>query len=416
MRRRKTRPRPPVGRPYLTVDAGGKVSAPLVKERRALTDDFLEKLLAFPRYTTFQFFDTQTNGLQCRVGRHRATWMLYHDDRRHQRRRITTKRLGFFPAMRTAEARDEALIERGKIAAGDNGPGKKEAIKVDVSVTEYIARLERNAAKKGKAALWAKNVRSIVNKHIKPQWGSWTLADLATHPGAVSDWHRDVTDKSGPVVANQACKVLRAAYKRSARRDVSLPQRDPCSDVEYNPEKRSQNALDYPDYPKWRKAWEKIESPTRRAYQMIGLLSGCRPGELAKLKWTDVLPRNRCFVIRAAKADNDVRVPMSAAIARAFKLARDAGIESEWVFPARAGGHIAKFDVDGLPAWGMMYRRGWRTIAADLGVDELIAHFCLGHIPSGISRGYVNKMILSSGSAMRSAQRRVSRRIVQLLG
>jgi integrase len=218
------------------------------------------------------------------------------------------------------------------------------------------------------------------------------------------------------VVANQSCKVLRAAYRRSAKRDPSLPERDPCSAVEYNQEHRSQNALAHADFPKWRATWEKIDSPIRRSYQMVGLLSGCRPGELAKLKWSDVLPRERCFVIRGAKADNDVRVPLSSAIARAFKLARDAKIDSEYVFPARADGHIVKFDVDGLPAWGMMYRRGWRTIAADLGVDELIAHFCLGHIPAGISRGYVSKMILSGGSAMRTAQRKVSRRIIQLLG
>lgn len=153
---------------------------------------------------------------------------------------------------------------------------------------------------------------------------------------------------------------------------------------------------------------------------MIGLLSGMRPGELARLKWSDLLPRQRCFVIRGAKATNDIRVPMSAAIAGAFKIARDAAradkIESEWVFPARAGGHIVKFDVDDLPAWGMMYRRTWRTIAADLGIDELIAHFCLGHIPAGISRGYVVKMTLASGQGMRAAQRMVSKRIVGLLG
>ncbi len=295
-------------------------------------------------------------------------------------------------------------------------PASAKSVKVETSLTEYVAHLERKSAAKGKPALWAKNVKHLVKKHILPKWGQWSLADLTQHPGAVSDWHRDISDENGPVVANQSCKVLRAAYRRSAKRDPSLPERDPCSAVEYNQEHRSQNALAHADFPKWRAAWEKIDSPIRRSYQMIGLLSGCRPGELAKLKWSDVLPRERCFVIRGAKAENDIRVPMSAAIARAFKLARDAGIESEYVFPARADGHMVKFDVDGLPAWGMMYRRGWRTVAADLGVDELIAHFCLGHIPAGISRGYVSKMILSGGSAMRTAQCKVSKRIVQLLG
>ena len=56
------------------------------------------------------------------------------------------------------------------------------------------------------------------------------------HPGAVADWHRDITEANGPVTANKCCKVLRAAYKRSAKRDVSLPQRDPCSAVDYNAE------------------------------------------------------------------------------------------------------------------------------------------------------------------------------------
>jgi len=36
----------------------------------------------------------------------------------------------------------------------------------------------------------------------------------------------------------------------------------------------------------------------------------------------------------------------------------------------------------------MALRRTWRTIAAAAGIDELIAHFCLGYVPAGISRGY----------------------------
>ena len=132
-------------------------------------------------------------------------------------------------------------------------------------------------------------------------------------------------------------------------------------------------------------------------------------------------------LIRAAKADNDVRVPLSVAIVKELKRARDAARsagqspkgkskQSDYTFSRRErGGHIVKFDVDGLPAHGMALRRTWRTVAADSGVDELFSHFMLGHIPAGISRGYVAKMILSSGQGMRSAQRVMSARIVTLL-
>jgi hypothetical protein len=86
------------------------------------------------------------------------------------------------------------------------------------------------------------------------------------------------------------------------------------------------------------------------------------------------------------------------------------------ISPGRtSGSHITSFDDDALPAHGMLYRRTWRTLAADCGVDELVAHFCLGHFPPGISRGYVVKMTLASGQRMRAAQRTVSRRMLSLL-
>jgi hypothetical protein len=61
-------------------------------------------------------------------------------------------------------------------------------------------------------------------------------------------------------------------------------------------------------------------------------------------------------------------------------------------------------------------RRTFRTVAADCGVDEMLSHFLMGHAPAGISQRYVARMILSSGPAMREAQRKISRRIVSLLG
>ena len=157
--------------------------------------------------------------------------------------------------MRTDEARDAARIERGRVAAGDLGPGKREAVKVETSLAEYVAHLERRSAAKGKPARWAKNVRHLSRSIIPPRWGQWSLNDIAVHPGAVADWHRDITDGQRAGVANHCCRVLRAAYKRSAKRDVSLPQRDPCSAVDYNAETPAQTAMAFRDYPKWLEAW-----------------------------------------------------------------------------------------------------------------------------------------------------------------
>ncbi|MGO9684108.1 MAG: tyrosine-type recombinase/integrase [Beijerinckiaceae bacterium] len=401
------------------MDAQGRAFAPLVKERRALTDDFLEKMLAFPRYTTFLFSDTETNGLQCRLGKHRATWLFYHDDRRHRRRKITSKRLGFFPAVRTEEARDSARIERGRVAAGDLSPGRREAIRVDVSLTEYIAYLERKAGAKGKPARWATNVRALARKHILPKWGQWSLNDLAVHPGAVADWHADITENNGPVTANQACRIIRAAYRRSSKRDVSLPQRDPCSAVEYNAETPAQKAMAFRDFPKWLKAWRAVEvgpkAPARRWYHLFCLLTGMRPGEAARIRWRDVKPARRVIEVAGAKADNTIQIVMSAPIARVLKRARDVGKPEDGdAFVFAHCGHAGHRD--DLPTRGHAHRHTWRTVAADCGVDELLAHLMLGHVPRNISQAYITRFVLATGPAIRQAQRKVSRRILQLLG
>ena len=73
--------------------------------------------------------------------------------------------------MRTEEARNAARIKRGKIAAGEVGPGKRESVKVETSLAEYVAHLERKSAAKGKPATWANNVRHLVKKHISATVG-----------------------------------------------------------------------------------------------------------------------------------------------------------------------------------------------------------------------------------------------------
>ena len=64
----------------------------------------------------------------------------------------------------------------------------------------------------------------------------------------------------------------------------------------------------------------------------------------------------------------------------------------------------------------MMLRHTYRTVAADVGIDEMLSHFLPGHAPEGISQRYVARMTLNAAPAMREAQRKISRRILELLG
>src|ERR1019366_5653427 len=127
--------------------------------------------------------------------------------------------------------------------------------------------------------------------------------------------------------------------------------------------------------------------------------------------------RSRSITIRAAKAGHDVIVPMSAPIARALRTARDApGDRNGYVFPARAGGHLAQFAGDGLPVHGHALRHCYRDAAAAAGVDEFSTRLLMGHSLRGISQEYVTRAVVSSGPSLRAAQRAISRHIVTLLG
>ena len=232
---------------------------------------------------------------------------------------------------------------------------------------------------------------------------AWTLAEMSGAPNAVADFHAKLTIEVGPVAANHCARVTRAVYRHAMRTNRGLPLALPTSGVDFNVEQRREVATR--DFKAWAKAWRAIPNGNRRAFHLLNLLGGFRPGELVRLKWVDVLLRERVVIIRNAKAGPDIRVPMSAAIARVLKMARDSVTEpDEFVFPARGPrGHIVRFDSDALPFYANALRHTWRTIATDCGVDDTLAHLMLGHAPRGVSQGYLSRMVLSSWPAMRAA-------------
>jgi integrase len=388
------------------------IKSPTVVKPRRFTDANIEALQDFELRGTFR--DTGVVGLRLRVGVRRMSWFFFQEHRKHGTRSTTCKLLGHWPAMNVADARKDALKIAGRIAADRIEPGKRSAAKFADAMDEYLAHLVRQSERRGKPARWAKNVRSLSRLYLTPQWGKWPLAEMSGSPAAVRDWHIQVTKDAGPTTANRCVQTMRACYKHAAKLNRSLPIAFPTSAVVMNAEKPSQKALAFEDFPKWKEAWDKIEAPIRKAYHLFCLLSGCRPGELARLRWIDVHDNEQSFTIPNAKAGRDIVLPCSEEIAAALRMARDAAKEgAELVFPGLS--YIDYRDA-GLPVKGQALRHTYRTICADLEIDELISHYLMGHAPQGISQKYIATLILQNGPAMRAAQERISKRIVSLLG
>ncbi|WP_459593615.1 integrase arm-type DNA-binding domain-containing protein [Bradyrhizobium diazoefficiens] len=401
---------------------------------RKLTDDHIEALREFAdsdvadrrnlgseaeRSEGVEYPDSIVKGLFVFVGANRTVWRFRRRRREKGVRTTIFRTLGEWPMMNTEDARKAAEIAVGNVHSGEAAPNKRSSIRFEIAFAAYLEYLKSKAEKRGKPPRWYYNVKKLGDGIILPKFAKWTLAEMAMSPGAVSSWHAEVTKKNGPVSANHCARVIRATYKRASRLDVSLPQRLPTSAVEFNEETAKQNALPFKSFPARLKAWRKIDNAIRQAYHLTGLLVGPRPGELARLRWEAYADNERTLVIAKAKAGKDIVIPVSDEIVAALKMAREAA--EAWgysvtpdalMFPGCAqAGHR-----DDLPARGNMLRHTYSTVAADLGIDELIRHFLMGHAPEGISQKYIATLILANGPKMREEQNRMSRRMVELLG
>jgi integrase len=148
---------------------------------------------------------------------------------------------------------------------------------------------------------------------------------------------------------------------------------------------------------------------------MINLLTGARPGELARTRWRDIDVKADTLTIGDAKAGNDIPVPMTRAIRDALKLAADAVPDhkpDDLIFPGCSQvGHREE-----LPTRGHSLRRTYKTVAQnECHVPDEVSAYLLGHVPEGMSQRYLLKWAMSSGTAIREAQEKISRKMVALL-
>jgi integrase len=197
-----------------------------------------------------------------------------------------------------------------------------EPTKFETAFSAYIDYLKAKAETKGKPPRWYDDVKKLGDRIILPEFAKWSLVEMSDNPDAITDWHKRITKKHGPVSANHCARVVRATYKRAARRNRALPVPLPTSAIDWNDETPSQKALAFKAFPAWLAAWCDIDSAIRQAYHLTGLLTGARPGELARRHWRDYSDTERTLIIGKAKAGKDIVIPITDEIVAALKMAR----------------------------------------------------------------------------------------------
>jgi integrase len=383
--------------------------------------------------------DSQVKGLYIQIGPRRCVWRYLSQHRVKGRIVSSFKTLGYWPEMEIAEARKEALIYAGEVHSGRAAPGKRLAMKFAPAFEHYLNHLKDQAARRGKPPRWYANAKKLGDTHILPMWQDWTLYDMSHNPRAVATWHAQLHKKI-PTSADHCGRLIRACYLHEARLDRTLDAAAlPTSGIRFEKIKVSDKVIDFPDFKAWRVAWRKL-GVVHRGFHLTGLLTGCRPGELARVRKGDVDRERMTLTLRNAKAGNDIVLPITPEILIAINLAANAKpppivqrglrgmrrgarrvVKRKRWHPEVAEGLLfpgcRKASArSGLPVAGNALRHTFRSVAVSLGTSEMLIHFLMGHSLQGVSAKYTNELMILRSAELRVAQATISRRIFELLG
>lgn len=317
------------------------------------------------------------------------------------------------------EARAKAIIILGQIAKGLN---PHPVSKQPVATTLGSAWAEF----KNRDDLGPRTRKTYEHSYkcCLQQWENETLANLAANPVRARDEHRAITEERGRRTANVAMALLRSIHRHAAKLDTSLSfERHPCTAVAFHDEKPRQNAaIPTERMLAWFTQLEKLraQSPLRAIFQILNLRLGTRPGELAARKWSDVDWDRRVLTLPETKTglyETPLAAQSIAELERAREVGRVLYPKTEFIFPARENGHLARFTEpkSTLSHSGNQMRHSHHTIGVLLGIDELILDVIEGRsllkvgatgTASSAGRGYLDRLAL--GPKAHKAQQAIS--------
>ena len=233
------------------------------------------------------------------------------------------KTIGHWPALSAPAARIEALKEAATFASGAAVVSKKDATTFATAFARHLEP-DEESDRQGQTRPLALQCRRA-RQDRAPDVRALDASEMSHRPDILSDWHGELY-KQTPVSADHCARIIRAIYRREARRDRSLPPALPTSAIE-----------------------STSMSPRRSRSTSKPIRLGVRHGKLSKAgaSWLpSVLPldrlsagrgvadqaqryRHRCADVRHPQRESrqDIHLPITPKIAFAIPLAVNAEVK-----------------------------------------------------------------------------------------
>jgi integrase len=281
------------------------------------------------------FYDDTVKGFACRVtdAGGRAFVINYFRKTDGRERRFT---IGAFPDWSVAAAREEAKRLKREIDGGADPVGAHQESRTAPTIADLAARFEQDYVPRKRSST-QRVYRQQIHTDILPALGRAKVAAV-THADVDAFHHR--LSARAPTHANRTLAVLSKMFSLAIRWGWRTD--NPCRGIERNQEQKRHRYLTGAELARLSKALDKLPDEGAANAVRLLLLTGARRGELLAARWADINLETGVWTKPGAttKQKTQHRVPLSEAACRLLAKMKDqAGDDTEWLFPARGGGH-----------------------------------------------------------------------------
>lgn len=284
---------------------------------------------AEPKKSEYWIKDPETRGLALKVATSgRKVFVLRYRTQANRQRKLT---LGTFPEMTIRQARKAAARHWADIFDGDD-PAKVKADKRTVTVKALVETYLRDQAKPTLAPSSFKQYQAVLRKRVVPQIGGIPLSELSR--ADIEALHRSMS--STPVNANRMLGVVKAMLYKAEDWGLAPRGSNPAARVKMNKEDPSRRYFTDVEQVRIFEAIEMLRHvmvKSRAGLDAIVLLffTGCRPGEVLKLRWEDIDFVSKTATLHKTKT-GEASLPLSQqAIDHLQSIASQSS--SQWIFP-----------------------------------------------------------------------------------
>lgn len=345
------------------------------------------------------YWDSELSGFGLRVGTKSKTFFC---ERRinGKNKRVT---LGRHPVLTAPVARKLAQETLGDMLRGINPTQEKRERKAkSVTLAQVFDEFLAARTLKERTVYDYKRIMEV----SYPDWKNKPVTEITKN--MVETRHAKIGEQRGQAYANLSGRTLRsvlnfASGKYEDTKGRSILPENPVARLSqtkqwFRVEKRTGHLKPH-EFKNWFAAVLEIENPVVRDYLQFILLTGCRRGEAAHLRWEDVSLEDKSFFVRDPKNRNPIRLPLSDYLLT-MMIRRKSSNNTDFVFPAdSASGHIEEpkkqvlkvSEKIGVKITIHDLRRTFTTVAESLDISVYALKGLVNHKTStnDITAGYI---------------------------